>query len=457
MENNDLKRSMTNRHIQLIAIGGAIGTGLFLGAGKSIALAGPSILLAYIIIGFFLFIMMRALGELLLSNSQYNSFIDIAEDYLGHMAGFFTGWTYWFCWVATGIADITAVTKYINFWWPSFPPYLTAIITVILLLALNLMTVKAYGEIEFWFAIIKVIAILFLIVIGLYLIFTGFSSPNHIQSGFSNLYSHGGFFPNGVMGFLLAFQMAVFSFVGIELVGVTARETKDPEKNLPKAINSVGIRIIIFYVLSLMVIMSITPWDKLDPKESPFVNLFVLAGIPAAAGIVNFVVLTSASSAANSGLFSNSRMVYGLAVSDSAPKALGKANRHGVPYNALIFSGVVLFLAALLNYVIPDTVFTVVTTVATIFFIFIWTIILVCYTKYRKAHPELHAASKFKNFFGVVGSYSTLVFFVIVIAILFLAEDTRVALYFSPFWLILLFIAYKVGGFKNRGLNRIKH
>ena len=361
MENNDLKRSMTNRHIQLIAIGGAIGTGLFLGAGKSIALAGPSILLAYIIIGFFLFIMMRALGELLLSNSQYNSFIDIAEDYLGHMAGFFTGWTYWFCWVATGIADITAVTKYINFWWPSFPPYLTAIITVILLLALNLMTVKAYGEIEFWFAIIKVIAILFLIVIGLYLIFTGFSSPNHIQSGFSNLYSHGGFFPNGVMGFLLAFQMAVFSFVGIELVGVTARETKDPEKNLPKAINSVGIRIIIFYVLSLMVIMSITPWDKLDPKESPFVNLFVLAGIPAAAGIVNFVVLTSASSAANSGLFSNSRMVYGLAVSDSAPKALGKANRHGVPYNALIFSGVVLFLAALLNYVIPDTVFTVVT------------------------------------------------------------------------------------------------
>lgn len=457
MENNDLKRSMTNRHIQLIAIGGAIGTGLFLGAGKSIALAGPSILLAYIIIGFFLFIMMRALGELLLSNNQYNSFIDIAEDYLGHMAGFFTGWTYWFCWVATGIADITAVTKYINFWWPSFPPYLTAIITVFSLLALNLMTVKAYGEIEFWFAIIKVIAILFLIVIGLYLIFTGFSSPNHIQSGFSNLYSHGGFFPNGIMGFLLAFQMAVFSFVGIELVGVTARETRDPEKNLPKAINSVGLRIIIFYVLSLMVIMSITPWDKLDPKESPFVNLFVLAGIPAAAGIVNFVVLTSAASAANSGLFSNSRMVYGLAVSDSAPKPLGKANRRGVPYNALIFSGVVLFLAALLNYIIPDTVFTVVTTVATIFFIFIWTIILVCYIKYRKAHPELHAASKFKNTFGVVGSYSTLVFFVIVIVILFFAKDTRVALYFSPFWLILLYIAYKVGGFKNRGLNRIKH
>ena len=269
--------------------------------------------------------MMRALGELLLSNSNYNSFIDIADDYLGHMAGFFTGWTYWFCWVATGIADITAVTKYINFWWPSVPPYLTAIITVILLLGLNLMTVKAYGEIEFWFAIIKVIAILFLIAIGLWMIFTGFTSANHIKSGFSNLYSHGGFFPNGMMGFLLAFQMAVFSFVGIELVGVTARETKDPEKNLPKAINSVGLRIIIFYVISLMVIMSITPWNKLDPNESPFVNLFVLAGIPAAAGIVNFVVLTSAASAANSGLFSNSRMVYGLAVSKSAPSSLGKS------------------------------------------------------------------------------------------------------------------------------------
>ncbi|MCD8798539.1 amino acid permease [Mammaliicoccus sciuri] len=442
MENHELQRSMSNRHIQLIAIGGAIGTGLFLGAGKSISLAGPSILLVYIIIGFFLFIMMRALGELLLSNSNYNSFIDIAEHYLGPLFGFLTGWTYWFCWVATGIADITAVAKYIQFWYPDVPAYVSAIATVVILLGLNLMTVKLFGEVEFWFALIKIIAIILLIVIGLWMIFNGFKSSTGIQSGFHNLYSHNGFFPNGAMGFLLAFQMAVFSFVGIELVGVTARETKDPEKNLPKAVNSIGIRILIFYVLSLLIIMSITPWNKIDPAESPFVNLFVLAGIPAAAGIVNFVVLTSAASAANSGLFSNSRMVYGLGQTGHAPEGLSKTNKRGVPYPALIFSGVVLFFAAILNYFIPDDVFTLVTTLATIFFIFIWSIILICYIKFRKEDKSLHEKSKFKNPFGVIGSYLALIFFVFVLVILFFANDTRTALMYSPLWIVLLLVIY---------------
>ncbi|GGI03027.1 MULTISPECIES: amino acid permease [Mammaliicoccus] len=444
MEDHELKRSMSNRHIQLIAIGGAIGTGLFLGAGKSISLAGPSILLVYIIIGFFLFIMMRALGELLLSNSDYNSFIDIAEHYLGPLFGFLTGWTYWFCWVATGIADITAVAKYIQFWYPDVPSYVSAIATVVILLGLNLMTVKLFGEVEFWFALIKIIAIVLLIAIGLWMILNGFKSSTGIQSGFHNLYSHGGVFPNGAMGFLLAFQMAVFSFVGIELVGVTARETKNPEKNLPKAVNSIGIRILIFYVLSLLIIMSITPWNKIDPDESPFVSLFVLAGIPAAAGIVNFVVLTSAASAANSGLFSNSRMVYGLGQTGHAPKTLSKTNRRGVPYPALIFSGVVLFLAAILNYFIPDDVFTLVTTLATIFFIFIWSIILICYIKFRKEDADLHEKSKFKNPFGVIGSYLSLLFFAFVLVILFFAEDTRTALLYSPLWIIMLLVVYYV-------------
>lgn len=442
MEDHELQRKMTNRHIQLIAIGGAIGTGLFLGAGKSISLAGPSILLVYIIIGFFLFIMMRALGELLLSNSDYNSFTDIAEHYLGHLFGFLTGWTYWFCWVATGIADITAAAKYIQYWFPDIPSYISAIGTVLILLILNLMTVRLFGEVEFWFALIKIIAIGLLIIIGLWLIFTGFKSSTGIQSGFHNLYTHGGPFPNGAMGFLLAFQMAVFSFVGIELVGVTSRETKDPEKNLPKAVNSLGYRILIFYVLSLLIIMSITPWNKVSPTESPFVNLFVLAGIPAAAAIVNFVVLTSAASAANSGLFSNSRMVYGLGSTGHAPKILGRINKRGVPYPALIFSGVVLFFSAILNYFIPDEVFTLVTTLATIFFIFIWSIILICYIKYRKENAELHKKSIFKNPFGIIGSYAALAFFVFVLVMLLFADDTRIALFYSPLWIILLLVGY---------------
>ncbi|WP_414044471.1 amino acid permease [Macrococcus animalis] len=432
---------MDNRHIQLIAIGGAIGTGLFLGAGKSISLAGPSLLLAYIIIGLFLFLMMRAMGEILLSDLRYNSFTDFANHYLGDFVGFLTGWTYWFCWVMTGIADVTAVTKYINFWWPDIPAWFTAIVTVLLLILLNMFTAKIFGELEFWFALIKVIAIIALIIIGSYLILTHFKSPSGSVASLNNLTDHGGFFPKGLNGFLLAFQMAVFSFVGIELVGVAAKETKNPTKTLPKAINSIGIRILIFYVISLLIIMCITPWNQINPAESPFVSLFTLAGIPAAAGIVNFVVLTSAASAGNSGVYSNSRMVYGLSKQNYAPQAFEKTNKRGVPQNALLFSGVVMFFAAILNFVIED-VFTFVTSVATICFIFIWSVIMISYIKYRKVNPELHVKSVFKMPLGVLGCYVTLIFFAILLGLLTLAQDTRIALVLTPIWFIMLTVCY---------------
>ncbi|STD43092.1 D-serine/D-alanine/glycine transporter [Edwardsiella tarda] len=312
-----LQRHLTNRHIQLIAIGGAIGTGLFMGSGKTISLAGPSIIFVYMIIGFMLFFVMRAMGELLLSNLDYKSFSDFASDLLGPRAGYFTGWTYWFCWVVTGMADVVAITAYAHFWFPHLADWIISLSCVLLLLSLNLVTVKMFGETEFWFAMIKIVAIIALILIGLGMALSGFRAPSGEQAAFSNLWREG-FFPHGISGFFAGFQIAVFAFVGIELVGTTAAETRNPHQVLPKAINAIPLRIIMFYVLALCTIMIVTPWHQVVANKSPFVELFVLAGLPAAAGIVNFVVLTSAASSANSGIFSTSRMLYGLAQSGLA-------------------------------------------------------------------------------------------------------------------------------------------
>ena len=215
----ELKRSLSNRHIQLIAIGGAIGTGLFMGSGKTISLAGPSIIFVYMIIGFMLFFVMRAMGELLLSNLNYKSFIDFATDLLGPMAGYFTGWTYWFCWIVTGIADVIAISGYTQFWFPDIPLWMPAIGCVAVLLSLNLLTVKMFGELEFWFAMIKIIAICGLVCTGLYMVVTSFQSPTGNTASLTNLWNDGGMFPHGLMGFFAGFQIAVFAFVGIELVG----------------------------------------------------------------------------------------------------------------------------------------------------------------------------------------------------------------------------------------------
>ncbi|WKA59263.1 amino acid permease [Planococcus shenhongbingii] len=442
MEEQQLERGLKNRHVQLIAIGGAIGTGLFLGAGKSIHLAGPSILFAYMITGIICFLIMRSLGELLLSNLKYNTFVDFVQDYLGNMAAFMTGWTYWFCWISIAMADITAVGLYAQYWFPAIPQWVPGLIALIVLLAMNLATVKLFGEMEFWFALIKVVAILGLIVIGSVMILKGFSTSEG-PSSFTNLWSHGGMFPNGISGFILSFQMVVFAFVGIELVGLMAGETKDPEKVIPKAINNIPIRIIIFYIGALIIIMSIYPWTAVKPTESPFVQVFAGVGIIAAAGIVNFIVLTSAASACNSAMFSTSRMMYSLAKDKSAPERLAKLNKRKVPAGALYFSSIVILIAVILNYVMPEGVFTLITSISTVCFIFIWGITVICHMKYRKTRPALAKASKFKMPLYPIANYAILLFLAFVLVVLALAEDTRVALFVTPVWFILLMIAYK--------------
>lgn len=435
-----LHRGLDNRHLQLIAIGGAIGTGLFMGSGKSIHAAGPSILFVYIIIGVMLFFVMRAMGELFLSDKKYKSFIDFSADFLGPWAGFFIGWTYWLCWIVTGIADIIAIVGYLRFWWPEINSWVVAFGCVFLFFLLNMLAVKLFGELEFWFSIIKVLAIFLLIFIGLYMVFVGFTSEDQVKASFSNVWNHGDMFPNGLRGFFAGFQIAVFSFVGIELVGIAAAEAKDPEKVLPKAINAVPFRIIIFYVLSLFVIMTVTPWENILPDRSPFVHMFVLVGIPIAASFVNFVVLTSAASSANSGVFSTSRMLYGLAVNKNAFLIFKRLSFKSVPLNALFFSCLCIFSAYILLSTIPTILeaFTIITTVSAILFMFVWALILLSYIVYRKRFPERHSKSIYKMPGGIKMCYSALVFFLFILILLAFEKETRIALYFTPIWFVIL-------------------
>ena len=456
IENGDLQRSLSNRHLQLIAIGGAIGTGLFMGSGKTISLAGPSILFIYMIIGLMVFFVMRALGELLLSNLQYKSFIDFTTDLIGPWAGYFVGWTYWLCWITIGIADLSAIIYYLQFFNNGMPfspteGVLISIAAIFFITGLNLVTVKLFGELEFWLALVKVIAIVVLIIVGLWMIFTRFTSTAGDVASFTHLWSHGGMFPTGAHGFLAGFQIAIFAFVGVELVGTTAAETKDPERNLPKAVNSIPIRIIFFYVLALVIVMSVTPWNKIDPSISPFVNLFSQAGIAAAAIIMNLVVLSSVMSSMNSGVFSTSRMLFGLSREEQGPKLFGKLNSRAVPANALYFSTACLLGGAALQYCVPNTVeaFTLATTLSTILFILVWIMILWSYLVYYKTRPELHAKSVFKLPGGPVTCWIVIAFFVVVIYVLSLEADTFKALKVSPIWLVILAIGY-FGFFKKK-------
>ncbi|MBB6020405.1 D-serine/D-alanine/glycine transporter [Paenibacillus sp. JGP012] len=441
MQQETLTRGLKNRHVQLMAIGGAIGTGLFLGAGKTIQLTGPSILLAYIITGIVLFLIMRALGELLLSNLQYHSFVDFVRDYLGNMAAFITGWTYWFCWISIAMADITAVGLYTQFWFPDIPQWMPGLIALVILLVMNLATVKLFGEMEFWFALIKVLAILALIVVGLYMIFTGFTT-NQGSASVTNLWSHGGWFPNGIHGFIISFQMVVFAFVGMELVGLTAGETENPDKVIPKAINQIPIRVLLFYVGALLIIMSIYPWNAIVPTESPFVQVFAAVGIAAAAGVVNFVVLTSAASACNSAIFSTSRMIYSMAKDQNAPESFARVNQRKVPANALFFSTIVIFIAIVLNYVMPEGVFTLITSVSTVCFIFVWGIMVICHMRYKRTRPDLARQSRFRLPLYPFSNLLILAFLVFVIIVLALAEDTRVALFVTPVWFLIVSVIY---------------
>ena len=441
-EQQELQRGLKNRHVQLISIGGAIGTGLFLGAGKTIQLAGPSILLAYLITGCVCFFIMRALGALLLSNTNNHLFLDFVAEYLGKKVAFVTGWTYWFCWVAIAMADLTAIGMYVRYWVPGVPQWLPELIALILLLGLNMVAVSLFGELEFWFALIKVVSIIAFIIVGIYMILTHYKTSAGPAS-ITNLWSHGGFFPTGTKGFILSFQMVTFAFTGIELVGGVAGETKNPEKVLPEAINNIPIRIILFYLGSLFVIMSIYPWNSLDANNSPFVEVFSEIGITVAASLINLVVLSAAASACNSAIYSTGRMLRSLSQEGSAPKKFRQLTSHRVPGNALVFSTIVIFISVILNYVMPSEVFTLVSSIATTCFLFIWGILVYTHLKYRKSMLGKKEHT-FKMPFYPYSNFLVFAYMIFICLVLFLGKDTRIALLLTPVWFIGLLIIYRM-------------
>lgn len=378
------ERGLGSRQVQMIAIGGAIGVGLFMGAGANIAKAGPSIILMYALAGVVIFFIMRALGELLLYRPVSGSFAEYAREFLGPFFGFVTGWTYWLMWVVTGMAELTAAAIYIHFWFPEIPQWVSALVFLVVLFGVNLISVKIFGEVEFWFSMVKVTAIIGMIVIGLGVLTLGFSDAGD-TAAVSNLWSHDGFFPNGIGSSLMTLQGVMFAYLAVELVGVTAGESENPEKTLPKAINTLPWRIIVFYVGALLVILSVVKWTEFSAGESPFVHAFGKIGIPLAAGIVNFVVLTAALSSCNSGMYSTGRMLRGLAANNEAPQIFARLNARKTPAVGITVSVTLMGIGVILNYVVPEKAFAYVTSVATAAGIWTWMMILVSHIRYRRA------------------------------------------------------------------------
>ncbi|MFY1675632.1 MULTISPECIES: amino acid permease [unclassified Streptomyces] len=443
------ERGLGSRQVQMIAIGGAIGVGLFMGAGANIAKAGPGIILMYALAGVVIFFIMRALGELLLYRPVSGSFAEYAREFLGPFFGFATGWTYWLMWVVTGMAELTAAAIYVHFWFPGIPQWVSALVFLVVLFGVNLISVKIFGEVEFWFSMVKITAIIGMIVIGLGVLTLGFSEAGETAT-VSNLWSHGGIFPNGIGSSLMTLQGVMFAYLAVELVGVTAGESENPEKTLPKAINTLPWRIIIFYVGALVVILSVVKWTEFSAGESPFVHAFEKIGIPFAAGVVNFVVLTAALSSCNSGMYSTGRMLRDLASNGEAPRSFGRLNARKAPSVGIAVSVTLMGVGVALNYVVPEKAFGYVVSVATAAGIWTWMMILVSHIRYRRAvEAGRLPASAFPAPGGATFSWVALVFLIGVTCMIAWDRDSRISLVVGAVWGIALAVGWTV--LKRRG------
>ncbi|MBC3215649.1 bifunctional threonine/serine APC transporter ThrP [Serratia fonticola] len=442
-----LHRGLEARHIELIALGGTIGVGLFMGSASTLKWAGPSVLLAYIIAGLFVFFIMRSMGEMLFLEPVAGSFAVYAHKYMNPFFGYLTAWGYWFMWLAVGISEITAIGVYVQFWFPEIPQWLPALIAVAMVALANLAAVRLYGELEFWFAMIKVTTIIVMILVGLGVIFFGFGNGGQ-PTGFANLTAHGGFFAGGWKGFLFALCIVVASYQGVELVGITAGEAKNPQVTLKRAINNILWRILIFYVGAIFVIVTIFPWNGIGTAGSPFVLTFAKIGIVAAAGIINFVVLTAALSGCNSGMYSGGRMLYALAKNRQLPAALTRLSASGVPVNCIAITIICLLVGSALNYVIPNPqqVFVYVYSASVLPGMMPWFVVLISQIYFRRAHKEAMKTHSFKSFMFPYMNYLTIVFLICVLVGMGINPDTRISLVVGMIFLAAVSLCYFVFG-----------
>ncbi len=439
-----LQRGLHNRHIQLIAMGGAIGTGLFLGSAQVIESAGPSIILGYAIAGFVAFLMMRHLGEMIVHEPVAGSFSYFSGRYWHPFAGFLAGWNYWLLYILVAMTELTAVGHYVQYWWPQIPSWVTVFGCFIGISLLNLCHVKFYGESEFWMAMIKVIAILSMIVFGLYLLL---NADSNSPARFSNLWQHGGFFPHGTHSMVMMLAFIMFAFGGIELIAMAAAEAKNPQQTIPKAINQVVWRILLFYVVSLTIILSLVPWNQLQLgglNKSPFVMIFSQLGIPWAAHLLNFIILTAALSVYNSGMYANSRMLFGLAQHGHAPKVFAHTNRKGVPTFAVFFSAAAIFGCVILNYIIPEQALSYLIYVVVAALVLNWLLISLTHLQFKKSLIKTQQITLFPALFYPLSNYLVCAFMGLVLWIMWNNANFNISVKLLPIWIGLMWLLFKL-------------
>ena len=444
-----LHRGLSKRHIMFIALGTAIGTGLFYGSAGGIQTAGPGVILSFAIAGLAVFLVMRALGEMAMREPVSGSFAAYASRYLGPYAGYLTGWTFVFELAVVIVADTFAITKYMELWFPAVPAWAWVAATIVVIGLINLIHVGNFGEVEFWLSLIKVLAIVAMIFGGVILMFLGAQADDGTTAGLHNLWSHGGFLPMGFAGVIAALTIVTFSFGGIETLGVAAGEAKDPEEALPKAINTVPVRILLFYVGTMVVIMSLMSWQSIDGSASPFVQIFDKLGVPFAPHLLNFVVLTAAVSAINACIYASGRLLYAMAQDGQAPRAFTRVNRGGVPWLSVAVMLVVMVLGAILITVNGD-LFGVVAGVASFAVILTWAMILLSHlTMRRRMTAAGEPVPSFAMPGGVLGTAFGLLFVAVVAVGMAVNPESRQALLIGLAWTAVLTLAWFVTGVRT--------
>ncbi|WEV54583.1 amino acid permease [Leuconostocaceae bacterium ESL0723] len=432
------RRTLSNRHVQMIAIGGTIGTGLFLGSGSTISQSGPSIMILYALLGMVFFFMMRSIGEMLYAHPEQHTFVAFITKYLGMSQGVFAGVTYWLGLIFTGMAELTAIAIYVKFWFPHWNSAVIQIVFLVALALLNVLAAKIFGETEFWFAIIKIVAIISMIVTGIFMVLTGFRDPNGVQASFGNVFHNFQMFPHGVNAFIGSIPLVFFSLIAMEFIGITIGETKNPRAVLKKAVNQTVYRILLFYIGALFIIMSITPWTTIQASSSPFVQVFKLAGLPAAAAIINFVVLTSAASSLNSVIFSSGRHLYQIAeeVNWKTIKPLSKIAKNGIPIAAILFSVALMFFAPVISSVPAiNNAFQFVSGAASDLFLFVYVLTMLAHRKFRQSSDFL--PNGFKMPFYNISSPLTITAFIIVFLTLFTNPNDVIPAVGAVAWIII--------------------
>lgn len=446
-EKQELNRDLSSRQMQMIALGGTIGVGLFMGSAATIKWTGPSVLLAYALAGLVLYIVMRALGEMLYLDPSTGSFAKYATEYIHPLAGYLTAWSNVFQYLVVGISEVIAVGQYLNYWWPNLPGWISGTVVVVTLCIANLISVKAYGELEFWFALIKVLTIIFMLILGAMVILLGLGNNWH-PLGFSNLWSHGGFFTGGFKGFIFALSIVIASYQGIEVIGITAGEAKNPQVTVVKSIKSIVARILLFYIGSIFIIVTIYPWNQLAKVGSPFVETFSRVGITAAAAIINFVLVTAAMSGCNSGIFSSSRMLYTLGLKGEISKKFTRLSRQGVPLLPVLTISIGILIGMILNEVLPhlikgsSNVFVLVYSSSVLPGMVPWFVILFSQLKFRKINKDKLGNHPFKLPLYPISSYFAIIALVITLIFMFFNPETRVSVFVGVIFLAIMSLIF---------------